>query len=130
MKRYPRTWPDGVRSPGVFMISPVHRAASVDHAGFDAHWRDRHAPLALRHHPGMWDYRQSVVRQVLTSGSPEFDGFARLGFETRRDFEERLFVSQEGREVIGADVDRFIDLRRSRAAMLGEYVIRTAPEAV
>jgi hypothetical protein len=70
VKRYPRGWPDGTRTPGIVMVSPVVRAAGLSHEQFDTHWRERHAPLALRHHVGTWDYRQSRVCEVLTPGSP------------------------------------------------------------
>ena len=125
VKAYPRDWAQGERSPGVFMISPVYRSAAIDAAAFDAHWRDRHAPLALCHHVGMWEYRQNVVRRVLTPGSPPYDGIAQLGFATLDDFRERLYDSPEGARTIGDDIPRFLDLRHSEAAMMGEVVLKS-----
>jgi uncharacterized protein (TIGR02118 family) len=125
IKAYPRTWPDGARTPGVEMISPVRRAAGVTHEQFDAHWRDGHAPLALRHHVGMWEYRQNVVCAIETPGSPDFDGIAILGFPTEEDYRERLFDTPEGRAIIWEDIPRFLDLSRSESTFTGEYVLKS-----
>jgi len=125
VKSYPRTWADATRTPGVEMIAAVRRARAIDAAGFDAHWRERHAPLALRHHPGMWEYRQLVVRATHTPGSPDFDGIAVIGFPTAEDLRERLYDSPAGQKVIEEDVARFIDLSRSEATFTGEYVLKS-----
>ena len=70
----------GVPSPGVTAIFPLLHHPDLTHEQSDAHWRDVHASLALRHHPGMWDYTQlSVVRTV---SGPEIDGFALVSFDS------------------------------------------------
>jgi uncharacterized protein (TIGR02118 family) len=125
VKAYPRTWPDATRTPGVEMISAVRRTPAIDAAAFDAHWRDRHAPLALRHHPGMWEYRQLVVRATHTPGSPDFDGLAVIGFPTQGDLRDRLYDSSAGQAIIEEDVARFIDLPRCEATFTGEYVLKS-----
>jgi uncharacterized protein (TIGR02118 family) len=109
--------------PGFSMVSPVFRAAALSHAEFDAHWRDRHAPLALKHHVGMWRYDQHAVTEVLTPGAPAFDGIATLSFESVEDYEQRLFDSNEGRDIIMADTRRFLDLARSEAALMREQAL-------
>jgi len=108
------------RGGGVVLVSPVYRTRGIDHDAFDAHWRDRHAPLALRHHVGMWEYRQAVVVETLTETAPPFDGIARLGFPSLAKLETRLFDSREGRRIIAEDTARFVDLERSEAAVLRE----------
>jgi uncharacterized protein (TIGR02118 family) len=125
VKAYPRSWPDTTRTPGVELISAVRRAPAIDAAAFDAHWRDRHAPLALRHHPGMWEYRQLVVRATLTPGSPDFDGLAVIGFPTHADLRDRLYDSPAGQAIIEEDIARFIDLPRCEATFTGEYVLKS-----
>jgi len=125
VKHYPRSWPDGTRSPGLFMVSPVVRAAGLSHEQFDAHWRDRHAPLALRHHVGIWDYRQSGVCQVLTPGSPVYDGIAHMGFPDLDSYRTGFFDSPEGRRIITEDIERFLTLGRSQAMLLGETVLKS-----
>ena len=84
-----------------------------------------HAPLALRHHPGMWEYRQLVVRATHTPGSPDFDGLAVLGFPTPEDLRDRLYDSPAGQKIIEEDIARFIDLARSEATFTGEYVLKS-----
>ena len=125
VKSYPRTWPDGARTPGVEMVSAVRRLPAQSRADFDAHWRERHVPLARLHHPGMWEYRQNAVQEVVTPGSPDFDGIAVIGFPTALDCQTRLYDSPEGRAVIFEDLARFLDLDRSEATFTGEYVLRS-----
>ena len=125
VKAYPRTWPDGARTPGVEILSAMRRLPALDRAGFDAHWRDRHAPLARAHHPGMWEYRQNAVQESLTADAPDFDGFAVVGFPTAEDCRSRLYDSPEGEAVILEDLARFLDLGRSEATYTGEYVLRS-----
>jgi len=127
LRTYPRNWPDDAPTPGVFLVSTVCRAASLDGPAFDAHWRDRHGPLALRHHVGMWDYRQSVVVERITPGSPPIDGIARLGFPSTGEFERGLFDSKEGRRALGDDTARFCDVERTEVAVLQEIVLRSPP---
>jgi len=125
LKSYPRTWPDATRTPGVELIAAIRRAPALDAAAFDAHWRDRHAPLALRHHPGMWEYRQLVVRAVRSAGSPDFDGIAVIGFPTEHDLRLRLYDSPAGEAIIAEDVARFVDAPRIEATLTGEYVLKS-----
>jgi uncharacterized protein (TIGR02118 family) len=102
----PRSGPaDGA----VVMVSLVRRRPGTTHAEFATHWTERHAPLALRRHVGLLDYRQFVVTESLApDAAPEIDGVARLGFASRSDFETRFYDSDEGRAEIKEDVARFI----------------------
>ena len=125
VKSYRRSWPDGERTPGVVMMSPVYRAATVTHDGFDTHWRDTHGPLACRHHVGMWDYRQNPVLETLTKQSPTYDGVAILGFPTVAAFTDGLFDSAEGTRIIMDDTGKFLALDRSVSTMMGEYVLKS-----
>jgi len=114
----------GERTPGVVMASLVRRAPALDPGAFDAYWQERHAPLALAHHVGMWDYRQISVREALPGTPPGWDGVALMGFRTVRDFETGLFDSDAGRKTIMADTERFLALDRGETAMMGEYWLR------
>ena len=125
VKAYPRTWPDGARTPGVEMLSAMRRIPALTRDEFDAHWRERHVPLARAHHPGMWEYRQNAVQEVVTPGSPELDGIAVIGFPTALDCQTRLYDSAQGEAVIFEDLARFLDLARSEATYTGEYVLRS-----
>lgn len=121
LKIYPRDWADGQESPGLFLVSPVRRAPALDRAAFDAYWRDRHGPLALRHHTGMWDYRQALVVEPIGEGSTPWDGIARLGFPSVTSFETSLFDSREGRRAIAEDTGHFVDVADVR--LLREIVL-------
>ena len=96
---------------GVVALFPMIRHPDLRHAQSDAHWRDNHAPLALRHHVAMSHYTQlSVVHTI--SGFP-YDGFALCGFDSSADMRERFFDGPEGRAAITADVAKFADTTRS-----------------
>jgi len=124
IKTCSRTWAVGERTPGLVMVSPVYRADHLSAREFDEYWRDGHAPLALRHHVGMWDYKQNPVREVLTDGSPPYDGIALLGFPSIDAFTGGLFDSPEGTEIIMTDTKRFLALDRSQSTLMAEFRLR------
>ena len=92
--------------PAVTQLSFVRRLPPLSRDAFAAHWSERHAPLARVHHPGIGRY----VQHVVLDGDDETDGIAELGFPTRRDLEERMYDSDEGKRAIREDVARFLDL--------------------
>ena len=67
----------------VSMVSLMRRNPALSPDEFVDHWREVHAPLALRRHAGLADYHQYVVAETLTAETPEIDGIAQLGFVTR-----------------------------------------------
>jgi uncharacterized protein (TIGR02118 family) len=123
-KRWERTWPDGEPAPGVKLVSLMRRAEHLSHEQFVRHWTERHTPLALRHHPGLWNYRQHSVRRAFTPGGEGIDGIAELHFRSDDDVEERFFDSDEGRRVIFDDVARFMT-RGDDGALMTEMPLRT-----
>jgi uncharacterized protein (TIGR02118 family) len=121
-----RTWPDGEFAPGVKMVSFMQRKEGLTHEQFARHWTERHTPLAQRHHVGLWNYTQNVVRRAYTPGGGLFDGVAELHFRTRGELADRFFDSDEGRAVIVADVGRFMARPRPETALMRELPLRTA----
>ncbi len=121
-----RTWPDGEFAPGLKMVSFMQRADGLTHEQFARHWTESHTPLATRHHVGLWNYTQSVVRRAYTPGGNPIDGIAELHFRTRGDLVERFFDSDEGRAVILADVKRFMARPRPETALMRELPLRTS----
>jgi len=115
----------GQRSPGLVFVAAAVRAPHLAPAEFDAYWRDRHAPLALRHHAGLCGYEQLVVSGALTARSTPLDGLALLHFPSRAAFAERFYDSDAGRAVIAEDTRRFLDLPRCEAALMSEYGVRS-----
>lgn len=106
-------------APAVTMVSLMRRHPAMTAPEFAEHWRERHAPLALRRHVGLVDYRQGVVTETLTPSAPDIDGVALLGFASREDFEQRFFDSDEGRAEIMADVARFMDRPGRETTLVG-----------
>ena len=108
MRHQRRSWPAGAATPGVTAAYPVLHHPAMTHEQTDAHWRDVHAPLALRHHPGMWHYHQISIDEVL-AGAP-YDGIALCAFPSDQDLRERFFGGFEDQAVISTDVARFADV--------------------
>ena len=127
-REWERTWPDGAWAPGVKMVSFMRRAEGLTRQQFTRHWTERHAPLALRHHVGLWNYTQNVVRLAYTPGGGQIDGIAELHFRTREDFEERFFDSDDGRAVIMEDVKRFMGPPGPETALMRELPVRTTSD--
>jgi uncharacterized protein (TIGR02118 family) len=121
-----RTAGDGEPAPGVKMVSFMRRAETLSHEQFVRHWTENHTPLAKRHHIGLWNYTQNVVRRALTPGGDAIDGVAELHFRTRADFENKFFDSDEGRAVILADVKRFMMPPSKETALMREIPLKTA----
>jgi hypothetical protein len=63
--RYERGWPDGVRTPGVCLLTLFHRPPRLDYGRFIHRWHVGHTGLSLRLHP-LWHYNRNVVEQVGT----------------------------------------------------------------
>ena len=124
-KAYERTWPDGTEAPGVKLVSFMRRAEGLNHEQFVRHWTENHTPLALEHHPGLWNYTQNIVRRAYTPGGRDIDGIAELHFATRDDFETRFFDSDDGKQVIMDDVARFMGRPGSGSGLMSELPIRT-----
>ena len=108
------------------MVSFVARAEQLSHEQFVRHWIDVHTPLARRHHAGLADYTQNVVRRTYTPGGGGVDGIAELRFRSRDDFERRFYDSDEGRDIIRADVQKFIARPSGQAALMHEVHLRRA----
>jgi len=115
----------GTPSPGVTAVFPLLHHPDLSHQESDAHWRDVHAELALRHHPGMWDYTQlSVVR---TLDGPNIDGFALVAFDSLTSMRERFFGDDNDRDVIYADVASFADPKSPRRVVATETIYGRRP---
>jgi uncharacterized protein (TIGR02118 family) len=121
-REYARDWPAGQRSPGVKSIYLARRHDSMSPDQFARHWGETHAPLALKHHVGMWRYARNVVAAQLSEGAEAWDGFAELHFRTAQDLRERFYDSDEGRAIIAADVARFTS--GGRALHCSEYILK------
>jgi uncharacterized protein (TIGR02118 family) len=95
----------------VAALFPLVRRSGLDHRDADRHWRDVHAPLALKHHGFMTSYTQLSVLHRLSG--EEFDGFALCGFGSLEDLKHRFFTGPGSREAVAADVRKMADVARS-----------------
>jgi hypothetical protein len=78
---------------------------------------EHHATLARVHHPSICRYVQDVVTRIITPGSPAFDGVSELGFWDRETMVDHHYDSPEGKATITADIEAFMDPRRSRPVL-------------
>ena len=89
----------------------VKRRPDLSFADFETHYREKHAPLARIHHPGIARY----VQNFLPPGEGLVDAISELWFASESDARTRFYRDDESRRVIGEDVQRFIDLRGGAA---------------
>ncbi len=88
----------------------VRRRADLSFADFATHYRERHAPLARVHHPGIARYVQNfAVAPQEAAGA--IDAVSELWFRSEREARDRFYRDAESRRVIAEDVARFLDLR-------------------
>lgn len=126
---YERTWPSGAPSPGLRMVSTVHRRPDLDREAFEAHWRGPHTEVALRYTVPFWRYVQDVVREPIGRDAEEVDGFAGMHFRTAEDLRARWQDHPEEAARGAADAARFMDVDRSVAVTMVETVWDDAPDA-
>ena len=122
---YERDWPDGTPSPGPRRISFVQRGGNVSRDEMGRHWRRDPLPARRVHHPALWRYVQNVVVEPLTAGAPEVDGIAELHFRTLDDLRDRFYDSDEGKRVIGTDVEQFLDRTKGWRMIVEETWLRS-----
>ena len=119
-----RRWPAEAASQGVGMVYAIWRKPDLTHAEFDAYWRDTHAPLALKHHVGMWDYVQCSFRRPLVAHATDYDGVAICQFASAEDLASRFYDGPEGERAIAEDVVKFGDATRLDRVRMTEIVLR------
>src|SRR5262249_17976163 len=93
--------PTGAPTPGAKPFAPLPPRADLPRERFVAHWLDRHAPLALRHHDTT-RYVINVVEERLGDG-PAWDGFAELSFPPG-ELARHMYLSPAGQAEIEADI--------------------------
>lgn len=123
--RHVRTWPLGQPSPGVTMLFTIHRRHGMEADAFHAWWERSHAPIALRHHVGMWDYAQVSVVETLR-GDP-WDGFAVTQWPTLDDLMHRFSSGPDGTEALRHDAAQFTEPATLRRHLLDERVLLETP---
>lgn len=102
---------DGGAAGAVVLTYLVKRRPDLSFADFATHYRQKHAPLARIHHPGIARY----VQNFLPPGEGLVDAISELWFRSEADARARFYRDDESRRLIGEDVRRFIDLRGGAA---------------
>ncbi len=100
-----------VRNAGAIGVFGMVKNPNLTHTESDAHWRDKHAPLALEIHTAMSHYTQLSVLHCFKG--LELDGIALCGFDSLEDLKERFYNSKEGEQRIYEDISKFADTRNS-----------------
>ena len=126
-KRYARDWPDGAPSPGVKLLTLMRPAPGRTPAQCARHWLERHTPLALRVHTGLWNYVQNVVAAPLGDGGGGVFGVVELHFRSRRALREERYGSEAGRRAVHEDIPRFMALDGARGGYFRERILRSPP---
>lgn len=107
--------------PGVIGVFPLVANPKLGPEAADAHWRDNHAPLALKIHEVMTHYRQLCVIQHLHG--LEVTGVALCGTDTVEDLRDRFFRDEDGRQAILADIAHFADTKRSPRRLIATETV-------
>ncbi|HXY91288.1 MAG TPA: EthD domain-containing protein [Acidimicrobiia bacterium] len=124
---YDRTWPTGVRSPGVKLVCFVRRRPDLSPEAYSRHWRERHGPLALAHQPGFWHYVQNHVVERLTDETPDYDGIGELHFRSAPEVQTGMFDTEEGQRLIWEDTERFMNHDGSVVLVTNERLVGSDP---
>ncbi len=106
--------------PGVIGLFTLVANPELGHDASDQHWRDMHAPLAVKVHKAMSFYSQLSIMH--TFHGPRWDGFALCGFDSMTDLRERFFDSAEGEKRIHEDVAVFSDSEKSPRRIIATEV--------
>jgi uncharacterized protein (TIGR02118 family) len=119
------------------LITCVRRLPHLSAEEFDAHWRERHAPLIQAQSPALKIRRyiqnsplpdqalQEAIRAGRDAEIADFDGCAELWWDSREDFLAAR-TTPEGAQALARvleDERRFVDLERSKLWFASERTI-------
>jgi uncharacterized protein (TIGR02118 family) len=116
---------DGERTPGFTMVVPIVRGSHLSHEQFDAHWRDRHAPLHVRHSPATERYEQVTIDAPVSGSGQPWDGIGLLSFASMQAFDEELFADADAQRTLLDDAASFSDASRTETLFVSEYTYRS-----
>ncbi len=87
-----RTWPDGVQSPGMSILTFFDKGPSVTDEDFYRIWHGEHTPLTFDLHP-FWLYVRNQVLRAVTPDAPQVRGIVYEATETDEEITDltRLF---------------------------------------
>ena len=129
----PRSWPDGVRSPGVLTVALIHRPADLAYDEWIRRWHGTQSPVSGELQPRTRYVRNEVIR-ALTDGAPEVHGIVEEGWPSAQHVADPfLFFNADGDPArLNANITRMmdsvtacLDLDRIRNVTMTEHLIRT-----
>jgi hypothetical protein len=129
-RTYQRDWPDGAQTPGLGLLTLLHRRRGLSDETFLRRWHDGHSPLALEVHP-LWSYVRNVVEASVLEGSPSLCGIVEEQFRTRRDLLDPVVLFGGWRRMLPNmarvlhDVRGFLDLSALENYLVTEHWLRS-----
>jgi hypothetical protein len=118
---YERTWSSGMASPGLRMVSTIHRREGLSRDDFRAHWLGPHTAVAKSYTVPVWHYDQNVVVEAIGHDSGE-DGFVGMHFRRAEDLRARWQEYPEEAARGAEDAARFMSVERSLSMTAVETV--------
>ena len=108
------------------LVSFMRRAEGLNHEQFVRHWTENHTPLALEHHPGLWNYTQNIVRRGVHTRGTRHRRHRRAALRAPATTSTTgSSIPTKGRQVIIDDVARFMGRPGSGSGLMTELPILT-----
>ena len=128
-----RDWVDGLRSPGVALLTAFPKIDTVDHETFCERWHGSHSTLTFEIHP-VKRYVRNVATRRFGPG-PEVDAIVTEVFDQDDLLDPRRFYGvgepelswQDAMVKINEDLVTFADMDRLQTAPTEEIILRSAP---
>ncbi len=128
-----RDWPDGIRSPGVALLTAFPKLDGIDHETFFARWHGSHSVLTFEIHPVRRYVRNSVTRAL--AGGPVMDAIVTEVFDPDELLDPSRFYGvgepdlpwREAMARINEDLLTFCDMGRLQTAPTDEILLASAP---
>lgn len=122
-----RNWADGVKSPGVSLVTAFPKPTRLTDDQFYGHWHGSHTPLSFEIHP-LWRYVRNAVARAITAGAPPYRGIVEERFRVLEDALdlERLFRGKAANmQRALRDVDQFLDRDTIASTLMNEYIVES-----
>ena len=128
-----RDWADGVRSPGVSLLTTFPRVAGLDDETFFARWHGSHSTLTFEIHPVRRYVRNTVARRL--GVGPPADAVVTESFTVEDLLDPSRFYGvgepdlpwRDALDRINADLVTFSDMARLQTAPTEEILLSSAP---
>lgn len=103
---------------GVLRVLLIKRADGISRQQFAQHWREIHAPLAIRHNPSFDHY----VTNIVLDERSEWDGILEEWFPDESVFDNHEQGLAEHKRVVGEDIPLFVKSVALSPQFLGRQV--------